>query len=439
MNSSNYLDVPQRAFGTSGINTANLVFEAAKSINSGAIIQYRASEKLIVIKNLGELTIQDLGKVLYSKERAPKYDGWYPKVEEQKDSDGNYLIKFSCFPPGDASSTPKSFYDSLTMPLISSQPKSVSREKTLVVEADLSKAVIGALTAIMSNPKKEFLGVWYPTDLKKFFFQKSEEMPEEYWDGYTSSEYFHKTGRFTFELKDGKSAAAAVNVLMAGPSVLDCGNATQLAYYKAILDVVGSEKFDALFSGDTLRLKITQNGITDSESPISYFSEYTSASKKRLTGKIGKRPLNIGEECHFKGLKFYANKHPTGFAGGWTVIYVGDNQLGEQLFVAHGFESSITEREINRLLVELYNRERTSEEIQYISENPNPSLHDKSVNSFLKMHYTVPIELKDIMVDGFLVDSCRGLKSDLVARVLEQEIDERFHLVLLNEKLASLI
>lgn len=324
------------------------------------------------------------------------------------------------------------------MPSISRQSINISKERVSAAESALSKAVINALTSIMTNTRKDFSGVWYPTDLKEFFSETSNVMPGEYWSGYASMDYFNKKGRFIFELREGKSASEAVDTLIAGPSVLDCGNATQLAYYKAILDVIGPKKFDALFSGGIFRLKITQSGITDSESPISYFSEYTSASKKQLSGSLGKRPLDIGEECHFKGLKFYANKHPTGFAGGWNVIYVGNNASSEQLFVAHGFKSPMTEKEINTLLVELYNRERTLEEEHYITENPNPLVHDRRLNSFLKNFYIVPIEQKDKIVEGFLVGSCRGLKPELVARALEEEIDEKFHIVLLNEKLASL-
>ncbi len=448
MNPINYLDVPEKVFGTSGINTANLVYKSVKSINSNAVIEYESSEELIIIKNLAEVTIKELGEVLYSKEQAPKYVGWYPKVEEKKDHKGNFLVKFSCFPYGDEPETSNSdddFFSEFSyfqmlnsMPIISSQSISISKEKVSAVESSLSKAVISALTSIMTNTKKEFSGVWYPTDLKKFFSENSKEMPVEYWTGYASEDYFNKKGVFTFMLKDGKSPSEAVNTLIIGPSVLDCGNTTQLAYYKAILDVVGSEKFDVLFSDETFKLTITQNGITDSKSPISYFSDYTSASKKQLSGYIGKRPLKIGEECHFEVIKFYGNKHPTGFAGGWNVVYVGNNELDEQLFVAHGFESPMTEKEINKLLVELYNRERTPEEEDYIRENPNPHAYDRHLNFYLKNYYTVPLELEDEMFDGFLVGSCRGLRSELVSRVLEEEIDEKFHQTLICEKLASL-
>jgi len=125
-------------------------------------------------------------------------------------------------------------------------------------------------------------------------------------------------------------------------------------------------------------------------------------------------PLNIGEECHFKGVEWYANKHPAGFAGGWNVVCIGENENNEQLFVAHGFDTPKTEREINKLLVELYNRERTPEEEEFILQENKPHLYEKRTNNFLKHFYTVPVMIADQIVQGFLVDSCRELNPELV-------------------------
>ncbi len=442
MNTSDFLNVSRQGFGAAAVNTGNLIYEAVKSLNSDAVIEFQGTEKLVVIKNLGESTIQDIGRVLYNKKRASKYYGWYPIVKEQRSPEGHYLIQFSPFPSGSEPSTssiPKYVSKGSLMfsskgseliddpvPQISVLSKPISDERILEVKTRLSKAVISAMTEMMSNSQQEFTGVWYPTDLKEYLSQKAENMPEEYWTGYASPEYFIKTGRYTFHLKEGKSASDAVNALIAGPSVLDCGNATQLAYYKGLLDVIGPEKFDVLFSLDISRLVITQRGITDPLSPIYLFSDYTSAARKRYNGREGRRPLKVGEECHFKGVTHYANKHPAGFASGWNVIYMGDNQDGEQLFIAHGFKSPMTENQIYTLLAESYNQEMTPEDIKLISEQSAPSLFDRNVNKYLYLYYTIPMEIKDQFMEGFLLKSCRGLKAKLVAKVLEEKIDRKF-------------
>jgi len=166
----------------------------------------------------------------------------------------------------------------------------VPEKEVSAVRSALSNGVTDALIKIMSNKRLEFKGVWYPSDLKTYFSEKQDEMPSDYWSGYANTEYFEKTGRFTFKLKEGISASKAIDALIDGPSVLDCGNATQLAYYKAILGVIGSEKFDKFFAEDSFRLKITQNGITDKDAPILYFVDVTDATKKHLKDEIGNRP-----------------------------------------------------------------------------------------------------------------------------------------------------
>ena len=78
MNTSDFLNVSRQGFGAAAVNTGNLIYEAVKSLNSDAVIEFQGTEKLVVIKNLGESTIQDIGRVLYNKKRASKYYGWYP-------------------------------------------------------------------------------------------------------------------------------------------------------------------------------------------------------------------------------------------------------------------------------------------------------------------------------------------------------------------------
>ncbi|MCB1111322.1 MAG: hypothetical protein H7A37_10345 [Chlamydiales bacterium] len=277
------------------------------------------------------------------------------------------------------------------------------------VQRAIINGVTNALTTIMSKDKSTLSGVWYPGDLHHFLESTGEAMPEDYWTGHADTRYFEKCGIYTFQLIRGRNASDAIEALFSGVSVLDCGNAIQLAYYNTLLEIIGKHKFDALFSGDFSRLTITQLGITDLLSPISYFADFTDAAWRNETGAIGKRPINVGEECHFKGIHFYANKHPRGCGSGWNVVYIGDNSSGEQLFIGHGFDHPLTEREINRLLVDLYNLERTEMDKRFIDKANIPDRYDKHVNVFLKSQYTVSIEQSDSAVEGFIVGTCKGL------------------------------
>ncbi len=131
MNPSNYLNIPQYNFGMSGINTANLIYKSVKTMNSNAIIEYDPRKKHIIIKNLAKVTVKKLGEILYNKEQSAKYHGWYPQVEEEKDFNGNFLIKLFARSSlgGDMEKlfgSPRSFF---MMPTESSQSLTTPKEK----------------------------------------------------------------------------------------------------------------------------------------------------------------------------------------------------------------------------------------------------------------------------------------------------------------------
>lgn len=323
-------------------------------------------------------------------------------------------------------------------PLSAAQEDIVSIEDVAAMEKSISASMLNIMEQVL-NKHEDGKGIWYPGDYVKFLAESSESMPEEFFTGHANEEYFEKTGRFTFILKDGKKASEALRVFLNGPTLADCGNATVACYYKCILDIIGEEKFDKIFSSKPFCLRIGQSGITDVESPISCFSDYTEASKLSIPGVFGKRPLQIGEECHFDGVIWYANKHPQGFGGGWNVIYIGNTDGGEQLFMAHGFEKPLTEREINQQFIELYNRERTPQDDQHILSAKKPRLYDEKTNQYLIDHYTLQeTEKTEKFIKGFLVGSVRGLNAKELVK-LKNSSDEFFMAKLNLRKAASML
>ncbi|MGD2168841.1 MAG: hypothetical protein PVI40_01200 [Chlamydiota bacterium] len=424
MTSINFNPSNFESFGATGLNTARKMLEAVTS--HGLEATYDAENKKFTILDSSKLSNEFLEKIFSEK----AYESWKPKALDEVDALGNRLVKIVCISPAEEealerASLPQAF--SLSAPAF-------KEEEIKEVQEALSKSVIDTLIGIMSNDKTELTGIWYPTSLNIFLQKAGKTMPPDYWMGYANTEYFSKTGDFTFELKEGKLPSDAIEALLNGPSVLDCGNATQLAYYKAILDIVGPNKFNELFSGKYFTLKITQHGITDSNSHIACLADYTEAAKARVVGTLGHRPITIGEECHFEGVKFYANKHPVGAGGGWNVIYVGNDQNGEQLFASHGLEKPITEREINRLLVEAYNQERTEGDERFIKQANDPTLYDRDVNSFLKTQYTIPLETADSAVGGFLSNSCRRLLPKSILALKAQSIDPELILGIIENR-----
>ena len=308
-------------------------------------------------------------------------------------------------------------------PLSFKLKEAVDQEEVGRVSKAVADGVVATMTQFFNKHDMMNGGIWYPDDYSKYLRDEMDsEMDPSFFTGYAKSEFFEKTGRFTFRLKEGKNASDAIRSFLEGPTVADCGNAIMACYYKCILDVVGDDKFNQIFNSSSgSPLIIGQDGITDESSPISIFAEFTTASKQRREGVLGKRPLQIGDECHFDGVIWHANKHPEGFHGGWNVIYIGDDVDGNQLFTAHGFKKPLTEREINQQFIELYNRERTPQDEQYVATAKNPRLYGRNTNKYLTGSYTISAEEAEKdperFIKGFLVGSVRNLNSEALVRL----------------------
>lgn len=364
-------------------------------------------------------------------------------MNEERNKEGNLKIHLSMREPAELSRS----YSGLS-PINSRlfatifEEEVVDKEEITLMEKSISKGVIGAMSQFF-NKHEMTKGVWYPNDYRKYLMDEFDvAMNESFCTGFANERFFEKTGPFTFKLKEGEKASEALLSFLEGPTVADCGNATAACYYKCILDVLGEEKFNAVFSSKHFILTIGQEGITDANSPISYLADYSESSKQMAQGSIGKRPLKVGEECYFGGVIWYGNKHPEGAGGGWNVIYIGDNKEGQQLFMAHGFEKTLTENEINQKLVELYNRERTPQDEQYVVIAKKPKLYDKETNEYLVSNYTLSDrEIKKTpnkFIKGFLVGSVRGLQVDEVVKLKNSKNADQFMLKLIAKKASSL-
>ncbi len=105
------------------------------------------------------------------------------------------------------------------------------------------------------------------------------------------------------------------------------------------------------------------------------------------------------------------------------MIYVGDNEQGRQLFLAHGFEKALTEIEINEMLIELYNRERIPEDLQFIQTSKAPHLYDQNTNYYLQKYYKVStnIDISKFVIKGFLAGSGKNLNSKKILKMIKLE------------------
>lgn len=282
-------------------------------------------------------------------------------------------------------------------------------------EKELADAFIKAMDQYF-NKKSETRGLWYPG-----CYQEAHPslMKDSYKEGFADETYFKRVAEFDFQMKDGVKPSDALLRFLEGLTIAECGNATIACGYKAILDVVGEEKFNAVFS--LLGLRIGEGGITQPSCAISFFAEFV-ILPENLKGVIGKRPLRKGEECHFSGVSFYANKFPKGFAGGWNVIYVGDDSQGKQLFNAHGFSKPMTEEEIYQLLLDHYNKDRSPQDWKD-AEARDPDLHDIKRNPYLIKFYKLPLDISSAMpfITGFQHKSIKRLNPRVILDLKRKE------------------
>jgi hypothetical protein len=139
--------------------------------------------------------------------------------------------------------------------------------------------------------------------------------------GYASPTYFKMVPQLdspsgkqvmTFVLKPNVSASEALKNLQAGLSVLGCGETCQVAQYTAILDVLGPEKFDALFAADSPTPLII-SGI-HSKNPISKLRNYICQEKATL------HDVKRGDLIYFFNASSYQDKHLIGSSQGHNSI-----------------------------------------------------------------------------------------------------------------------
>ena len=229
------------------------------------------------------------------------------------------------------------------------------------MEVRIGQEVVQAMQEIMQG------NFYYSED-----FQKTDEAQElfpkgfkEYETGYLNSEYFTKIEPYQFTLKPDKKPSEALRKIFKGPTIIDCGMATSIAFYKAILEILGDQLFDQYYFTTPLTpLDISITPLRVNSISL-HFARISSACTENDSGTLGNRPLKPGDFCSFGGVPIYKLKHPNGPYGGYNVIYAGLNEQGQQTFLGHGFKKPLTEQEIYDLFLTEYNRKKTLENINY--------------------------------------------------------------------------
>jgi hypothetical protein len=196
-------------------------------------------------------------------------------------------------------------------------------------------------------------------------------------NGYANPLYFDRLSKFTWRLKTGVSAAAAIRDFMApenGYTIAECQTALQAVFYHTILNAVGPQKFDARLGSETVNVVddqrlLLQMNLSDAN-PLNLVLEtfhmaMDPAEQAEMYDDNGTkvsapdyRPAKVGGWYYMKNHAFYSERHD-GIWGGENAIYVGRDEGGHQIYSGFGL-SNCTEEQMAEALADQCNAAPTN-------------------------------------------------------------------------------
>lgn len=424
----NFLNLPLPLFKLEEIETANQILYALHEGNLEA--HYKKKVNQLVIRNSQEIARESLQDLLYKPTYANKYRRIYPIID-QRDSKGNWLVAFSKVKPAvrpyilPSGTLNKLFGYSIqddlkaTKKLFTSEFL-FSQAEIEEMQAEIGQRINDNVLEVMA-PKNEMKGIWLWSSFQNQFGNHPLFTESLCSGGYLDESFFEKLAPYTFEIKPFAIPSQAIQAIFEGPSFLDCGAVLTACCYKALLEIVGEDKFNAFFNGHGKnKLQITiaptfQNNL------LSYFTRFSRQAKHQKEGKINQRPLKLGDLCSFQGVKFYHYKFPKGSSGSWNAAYAGRNKNGDQIFVAQNFPKPLTENEIYELFITKYN---LFPKKAYAITALNSRLYEAPyIQSFLSKYRVInQAQIKALgyayFLDGYLHSFTRQIKAKYVLALL---------------------
>lgn len=273
----------------------------------------------------------------------------------------------------------------------SSSPLITSKHK----KAEVASLVARAVAEGMSQFAKEYLekiercreealkevkdtqllrqGPWYATDL----YRACEDLGDQdfiafirkynkFVEGYMGSEKFTMRGpdasnpehqSLYFRAKPTEDAYQLAMDATKNFAIIDCGVAVTIIQIQVLARCLGKEKFNLVFSEKGLgHLNFTFICMSTTDQPLGHFLKPTEASIRSEKGKMGSRPVRLGQRVGFRGCPDYKAFYPY---GNWTSMNVicTEEEAGKQTFSGFGLPPDSSEGEICQLMVDHYNSE----------------------------------------------------------------------------------
>lgn len=210
-------------------------------------------------------------------------------------------------------------------------------------------------------------GIWYPpiycAYLRKFHqearfrflvdkgFSGTGLMPSEFFQPLKNPDFPFGRSPNRFIIKTGKKASEALDSIRETFCLLDCETTCYLSAYQALRTVLGTDKFDRLFSGSS-KFPLGMSGLN-----ISFRKLF------QLVRIQGMHEIQRGDRCYFSNIAPYSIKHPFGLESGFNVICIREDAETPR-FLGFGLSSTgETPAGIETCLLSAFNAEPSTEDL----------------------------------------------------------------------------
>ena len=149
-----------------------------------------------------------------------------------------------------------------------------------------------------------------------------------------------------YQLNKGEKPSTALNSLISGLTFIGCAEVIQVAEYSALLEVLGEEKFNTIFSAEG-KTPLTTGGSVkcDPPAPCDCFLDRDEQSQS----------FKKGQFVFFPNIPEYTEKHLDGEAAGWNTICIEDGDNPK--FIGFGFsKDGVLLKRINQAFYDEYNK-----------------------------------------------------------------------------------
>ena len=296
----------------------------------------------------------------------------------------------------------------------------------LTILPDLA-SIVEASNIPYNNRLRSWYGIYYADDFVKMlgdnynWIKLSGVTNTYYWDISKVDSIFYG--------KDGILPSDALNAFFAGPTFADCANVILASVYQLIQNQLGIRLFNQVFGNPISQFIISKylyseqtKSLDVDGNPLFFLFDYI--ENPRID------ELENGDIVYIKGVEDYFYKHLAGFAPGWNLIVVKEEDQ-EIKFIGYGPDSfsngPITFIELKKILINYYNQDRSKETLEKIdSIKKYPDIKGLSSHFPSDEHH-----LKNVQVE--LSESLANDKKDMDDRIGGLSHAIRFNQTKLNQ------